>query len=58
MCRPQIITNFLNTADGQDVIEAEAHEAYDIGMYTMQRQIYPVLQEKISEFDPVAMTLP
>jgi len=44
---------FLKTKVGQEAIEAESQVAFDLGMYTMHRHIYPVLN-----FDPLVMSLP
>ncbi|XP_031123511.1 uncharacterized protein LOC116026184 [Ipomoea triloba] len=58
MGRTEGAKEFLKTKVGQEAIEAESQVAFDLGMYTMQQQIYLVLRENHPNFDPLAMGLP
>ncbi|XP_019175792.1 PREDICTED: uncharacterized protein LOC109171117 [Ipomoea nil] len=58
MSNTEAVCEFLKTKAGREAVEAEAQIAFEVGMYTKQQQIFPVLREKVSSFDPVAMGLP
>ncbi|XP_019186417.1 PREDICTED: uncharacterized protein LOC109181117 [Ipomoea nil] len=54
----ELVTSWITTDAGRERIVAEGELLYDVGQYTMQRDIYAVLRRQDEAFDPVPWGLP
>nr|GMD28190.1 serine/threonine-protein phosphatase 7 long form homolog [Ipomoea batatas] len=54
----ELVTSWIATNAGTERIAAEGVLMYDVGQYTMQRNIYAVLHRLDNAFDPAAWGLP
>nr|GME12186.1 tubby-related protein 1-like isoform X2 [Ipomoea batatas] len=53
-----VISGWLATEAGQERLASEGVLMYDVGQYTMQRDLYAALRRRDASFDPTAWGLP